>query len=184
MTQLQILIIDDEETIRRTLQIVLQKSGYKVHTANNALIALNKLKVETYDLVLSDVMMPDMNGLDLLSQIHKTQPDLPVVIITGQGTIRDAVSAMQAGAFDYLPKPIDKKQLLSVLGRALREKNLKAEVDLLRAEVNKQYGFENIIGATPAIQHCFELIEAVADSTALVLLTGPTGTGKELLART
>ena len=183
MSQFKILIIDDEDPIRRSLRFVLERSEYKVQTADCAEIGLQKLNDDNFDLVISDLMMPDMNGLDLLIKLQQLQPDLPVVIITGQGSIRDAVTAIQAGAFDYLTKPVDKNQLLSVIRGALREKSLKDEVDQLRAEVNKRYGFENIIGGTPPIQRCFDLVEAVADSTALVLLTGPTGTGKELLAR-
>ncbi len=127
--------------------------------------------------------MPGMDGLELLETLRPSHPDLPVVLMTGFGSVDTAVRAMKAGAFDYIIKPIEKDELIVVLERALEKRSLVAEVEKLRAEVDERYGFENLVGATPAIREVFRLVRAVADSDARVLLTGPTGTGKELLAR-
>ena len=177
-----VLIVDDEHAVRTALRVNLKKAGYKVHLAQTAEEGFELLQIEPVDLVLSDVKMPGAGGIELLESIRKHWPQLPVVMMTGHGSVSDAVSAMKAGAADYIIKPISRDELLVILERALRSKALEAEVEHLRAELAGRYGFENLIGATPAMHEVYELVAAVADSDALVLLTGPTGTGKELLA--
>jgi DNA-binding NtrC family response regulator len=126
--------------------------------------------------------MPDDSGLELLGRIRDAWPDVPVVVMTGHGSVEDAVSAMKRGAADYLIKPIATQELLIVLEKSLEQKALRAELKLLRQEVTERYGFENIIGTTPEMLTLYEEVAAVADTSATVLLQGPTGTGKELLA--
>jgi len=177
-----ILVVDDDRGVRTALKINLTNANFTIRVVASAQEASEALTDSPFDLVLTDIKMPGRDGLDLLSEIQENHPDTRVVLMTGHGSIQDAVSAMRAGANDYIIKPISKDELLLVLERALREKQLIKEVRQLRAEVDERYGFENIVGVTPALKHVFELICAVADSNATVLLQGPTGTGKELLA--
>ncbi|MEL6343420.1 MAG: sigma-54 dependent transcriptional regulator [Myxococcota bacterium] len=180
--QPRVLVVDDDRAVRSMLKVNLSKAGYAIRLVPSAEDALNALADREFDLVLTDVKMPGQSGMELLNLVKDQAPETRVVLMTGHGSVEDAVTAMKRGASDYIIKPVSKKELLVVLERALREKALLAEVKQLRAEVNERFGFDNIVGATPAMQQVFELIGAVADSSALVLLTGPTGTGKELLA--
>ena len=178
----RILVVDDDRAVRSALRVNLAKAGYDVRLVNSAEEATTALAEREVDLVLTDVKMPGRGGMALLEELREHRPETRVILMTGHGSVEDAVSAMKQGASDYIIKPISKTELLIVIQRALRERALLAEVKQLRAEVEERYGFENIVGATPAIQRVFELVSAVADSSTLVLLTGPTGTGKELLA--
>ena len=178
----RILVVDDDRSVRSALRINLAKAGYDVVVVSSAEEATAAMQDREPDLVLTDVKMPGRGGMDLLTEIREHYPQTRVVLMTGHGSVEDAVTAMKTGASDYIIKPISKNELLLVLERALREKALLSEVKQLRTKVADRYGFENIIGATPAIRAVFELVRVVADSSALVLLTGPTGTGKELLA--
>ena len=178
----RILVVDDERAVRTALRVNLAKAGYDVQLTASAEEALEALAAREFDVVLTDVMMPGESGMQLLERVREGYPDTRVILMTGHGSVGDAVTAMKQGASDYIIKPIKKNELLVIIARCLREKALLAEVKHLRAEVNERYGFDNIVGVTPAIQHVFSLITSVADSSALVLLTGPTGTGKELLA--
>lgn len=178
----RILIVDDDRAVRTALRVNLDKAGYHVHVTASVAEARQVLSEEAIDLVLSDVMMPGGTGMDLLASLRQDHPSVDIILMTGHGSVGDAVSAIKQGASDYIIKPIKKAALLHLIERCLREKALLAEVQQLRAEAQERYGFDNIIGSTEAIQRVFELVAAVAESTALVLLTGPTGTGKELLA--
>jgi len=178
----RILVVDDEPAVRSALRVNLARAGYEVILAGNAEEALGFLVERHVDIVLTDVTMPGAGGMALLEQLRARWPEIPAVLMTGNGRVEDAVSAMKAGAADYIIKPISKDELLVILDRTRRETALRAEVTQLRAEVEQKYGFENLVGATPAMRRVYALVEAVAGSSALVLLTGPTGTGKELLA--
>ena len=178
----RILVVDDEPAVRSALRVNLARAGYDVILAGNAEEALTFLVERPVDIVLTDVTMPGAGGLALLEQLRARWPEIPAVLMTGNGRVEDALWAMKAGAADYIIKPISKDELLVILDRTRRETALRAEVTHLRAEVEKQYGFENLVGVTPAMRRVYALVEAVAGSSALVLLTGPTGTGKELLA--
>ncbi len=181
-----VLVVDDERAVRAALRVNLTKEGYDVLLAATGEEALAALDTDTPDAVITDVRMPGMDGLALLDQIQSRSPGLPVVVMTGHGSVENAVRAMQAGAANYIIKPVSRGEILMLLERALRSRALEQEVVTLRArlaeEQGRNNGFEGIIGATPAMKKVFELVDAVADSPALVLLTGPTGTGKELLA--
>lgn len=179
----RILVVDDDRAVRSALRVNLKKAGYEVRLVSSAEEAIEALTEREVDLVVSDVKMPGRGGMALLEELREHRPETRVIMMTGHGNVEDAVTAMKQGASDYIIKPISKNELLLVIQRALRERALLAEVKQLRAEVKERFGFESIIGATPSIQRVFELVGAVAASSAIVLLTGPTGTGKELFSR-
>ena len=179
----KILIVDDDDLVRRSIQFNLNRSPYSISSTDSPVDALLRLKEEAFDVVMTDVMMPEMDGLTLLTHIKQSYPSTRVVVMTAQGSVKDAVTAIQNGASHYLQKPIDGSELRLLLSKVLKEKKLEEEVVQLRAEVHRKYSFEHIIGNTPGIVACFAMIEAVADSDALVLISGQTGTGKELFAR-
>lgn len=179
----KILIVDDERAVRRALSLHLSNAKYEVSTVSNAQEALHTLIHEPFELVISDIRMPGESGLILLEEIHRLYPQTAVIIMTGQGTIPDAVNAIKSGATEFIMKPIDKKALLTYVAKSLESNKMKAEISHLRKEVQQRFGLENIIGQDPKIQRVFELVSTVADTDATVLLNGPTGTGKELLAR-
>jgi len=182
MSSARILVVDDDKAVRSMLQVNLGKRGMHVTLAEQPEQALRLLRAEPYDLLLTDVRMPGSTGLELLERARAAWPDMPAVVMTGYGSVEDAVKAMKAGAADYIIKPIARDELLVVIERSLEQKALRAEVLLLRREVDERYGFDNLIGTSPVMVELYEQIAAVADSTATVLLQGPTGTGKELLA--
>ncbi len=177
------LVVDDDRAVRTALRVNLSRAGYAVTLAEDGREALERLAEARFEVLLTDVKMPGMGGQALLEAARKLDPDLPVVMMTGHGAVEDAVQAMRAGAADYVIKPVSRDELLLVLERARRARALEDEVLQLRAALADRGAFADIIGATPAIQEVYRLIRAVAGSDALVLLTGPTGTGKELLSR-
>jgi len=177
-----VLVVDDEAPVRSALRVNLGRGGWDVHLATHPDEALGMLRTRSFDVVLTDVRMPHASGLDLLAEVRQRWPETPVVVMTGFGSVEDAVAAMKAGATDYLVKPVSKDALFVVLDRALEQRTLRAELVQLRREVDERYGFENLVGTTPTMVDLYEQVAAVADSDATVLLQGPTGTGKELLA--
>lgn len=178
----RILVVDDDRAVRAALRVNLTKAGFDVTLATSPPEALAILNDTPHDLVLTDVKMPGGTGLELLQSIKERHEDVQVVVMTGYGSVQDAVGALKGGAADYLIKPVEKEELLLILDKALEQKALRAEVQQLRQEVKAQYGFQNLIGATPVMIRLYEDVAAVADTSATVLLEGPTGTGKELLA--
>ena len=179
----RVLVVDDEPAVRSALRVNLARAGYDVALASSAEEALRGLREKAADVVLTDVTMPGAGGLHLLETLRQDRPELPVILMTGHGSVESAVAAMKAGASDYIIKPVSKDELLVILERTLRERALLAEVRELREVVAQHRGFEKLVGATPAMRRVYALVAAVAESDALVLLTGPTGTGKELLAQ-
>jgi len=178
----RILVVDDDRAVRTVLQVNLGKNGMHVTAVEDPMKALALLHEAPYDLVLTDVKMPGATGLELLTKVRAAWPDTPVVVMTGYGSVADAVAAMKGGASDYIIKPIAKDELLLLIERALEHKALRAELIQLRHEVEDRYGFDNLIGTTPAMVNLYQEVAAIADTSATVLLEGPTGTGKELLA--
>lgn len=178
----RVLVVDDDRAVRKVLQVNLGKEGMLVTLVESVTEASAALHEAAFDLVLSDVKMPDGSGIDLLGQVRRTWPDLPVVIMTGYGSVEDAIAAMKGGAADYLIKPIAKDELLVVIERALEQRELRAKLVELRKEVDARYGFESLVGTTPIMLALYEEVASVADTSATVLLEGPTGTGKELIA--
>ncbi len=177
-----VLIVDDEENIRRVLSIALKKDGYHTLTASSGHQALKLLEETHCDVLLSDVVMPDINGLDLLRRVRQSYPDLIVVMMTAYGTIPAAVEAMRLGAVDFLTKPLDMEVLRKVIRHALRdrERALTAPGARRRGTARKEITF---IGNSPAIREVLQIVERVADTRTTVLITGESGTGKELIAR-
>ncbi len=182
-TRNTILVIDDEPAILKVMEANLRKEGYSVSTAENGFIALEKLKNEPYDTVIVDYLMPELTGLDVLSEINRLGIDVPVILVTAHGSIEQAVQAMQMGAVNYLTKPVNYDELLTVVQHAVEQQTLKTEVKRLRQEVTSRYSFDQIIGKNEKMQAIFDLIGEVAETDATVLIRGETGTGKELIAR-
>jgi len=179
----KILVVDDDSLLRDFLGETLNRSGYRVDLASTGEEALEKIKREDYDVILSDVRMPNMDGMELLKTTRDFLPDAKVVMMTAYGTVQNAVEAMKLGAFHYVMKPFSIDEIELVLKRALDHKQLLLENKLLRSEVLGKYRFENIVGKSPQMQEIFELVETVADTKATVLITGESGTGKELIAK-
>jgi len=177
-----ILVVDDEEAVRRVVQIHLRRRGAEVLLATGVEEALISMHTHSVDLVLTDMKMGDGTGLELLQRVRGAWPKVPVVIMTGFSSIRDAVEAMKLGASEYMTKPIERSSLYVMLDKALAGSRMRSELDALRKELKDRYGFQNIVGASEAMRDLFDQVVAVADTQATVLLNGPTGTGKELLA--
>lgn len=177
----KILIIEDEAAIRRVLTKILSEENdtYKVEEAEDGLQGLEKIKNDDYDLVLCDIKMPKMDGVEVLEAVKKIKPEIPMVMISGHGDLETAINTMRLGAFDYISKPPDLNRLLNTVRNALDKKQLVAENKILKKKVSKNY---EMIGQSDAINHIKEIIEKVAQTDARVLITGPNGTGKELVA--
>jgi DNA-binding NtrC family response regulator len=176
-----ILIIEDEAAIRRVLTKILseESDAYNVHEAEDGLVGIEKIKKDDFDLVLCDIKMPKMDGVEVLEAIKKIKPEIPVVMISGHGDLDTAVNTMRLGAFDYISKPPDLNRLLNTVRNALDRKELVVENKLLKKKVSKNY---EMIGDSDAILRIKEMIDKVSATDARVLITGPKGTGKELVA--
>ena len=179
----RILVVDDEEIIRESLTFVLKKEGYYVQEAENGLAAYNKLLEETFDLVITDLEMPEMKGIELLEEVKKLNIQTSVIIITAFGSLDTAICALRNGASDYLLKPIEFDELLIKIKRLFEVKNLLLENRILRKEVQRNFDFEKIVGKSTAIKKIYDMIQTVAETDTTVLITGKSGTGKELVAR-
>lgn len=177
----KILIIEDEAAIRRVLTKILseENDSYKVEEAEDGLQGVEKVKNEDYDLILCDIKMPKMDGVEVLEAVKKIKPEIPMVMISGHGDLETAINTMRLGAFDYISKPPDLNRLLNTVRNALDKKQLVVENKILKKKVSKNY---EMIGNSEAINHIKTMIEKVAPTDARVLITGPNGTGKELVA--
>ncbi|EZH72899.1 Fis family transcriptional regulator [Aquimarina atlantica] len=177
----KILVIEDEAAIRRVLVKILSEENnkYEVFEAEDGLSGIEKIKAEDYDLVLCDIKMPKMDGVEVLEAIKKIKPEIPIVMISGHGDLDTAVNTMRLGAFDYISKPPDLNRLLNTVRNALDRKELVVENKMLKKKVSKNY---EMIGESKAISDIKSIIEKVAATDARVLITGPNGTGKELVA--
>ena len=179
----RILIVDDEEIVIRSCMRILDGNGYQIEAGHDGHEALRKVDDSAYDVVILDIMMPDLSGLDVLRRIKETHPEIDVIMITGLSQIETAVQAMKLGAFDYISKPFEPDELKLVVQRALERRRLLQENFNLKSEVSSKYRFENVIGASPAMQAVYRLVAQCAPTNSNVLLTGESGTGKELIAR-
>lgn len=179
----RILLIDDDESLRRVAEYTLAEEGYDVLTAPDGRAGLDLFRSAAVDVVLSDVRMPELDGMDLLPQIRAMQPDLPVIMLTAHGTIASAVEAMKLGAFDYLTKPFSLDQLRASVRKAVEVGALKQENRHLRQMVAERFSFDMMIAGSRAMREVADLAARVAQSDSTVLLLGESGTGKELLAK-
>lgn len=177
----KILVIEDEAAIRRVLVKILseENSKYQVEEAEDGLAGIEKIKKDDYDLILCDIKMPKMDGVEVLEAVKKIKPEVPMVMISGHGDLETAVNTMRLGAYDYISKPPDLNRLLNTVRNALDRKQLVVENKILKKKVSKNY---KMIGSSDAIEQIREMIDKVAPTDARVLITGPNGTGKELVA--
>ena len=179
----KILIVDDEENFRHMLSVILKKEGYDVETASNGEEALQKIATSSPDQILCDIRMPQMDGLEFLSEVQKRGMDATIIMMSAYGTLDIAIEAMKLGAYDYISKPFKPDEVILTLRKAEERERLRKENEFLRKEVKKEYSFENIISKNEKMQKIFEIIQKVAHYKSTILITGESGTGKELVAR-
>ncbi|HOC38556.1 MAG TPA: sigma-54 dependent transcriptional regulator [Thermodesulfobacteriota bacterium] len=179
----KILIVEDDDKMLGLLRKVLARHGFSVTTCIRGWEALEKAGQDVYDLVISDIRMPGMTGLDLLKSIRSLSPDTYVILMTAFGSVDSAVASMKQGAYDYITKPFKMDEFVILVRKALEEQKLRQEVKTLRAEVQHKYSFGNIIGKSQPMQEVYTLIKRVAFHKTTVLITGQSGTGKELVAK-
>jgi two-component system response regulator PilR (NtrC family) len=181
----KLLVVDDERSMRELLELVLKREGYAVHTAENGTRALELVRQNVYDLIISDVKMPDINGIELLARVREISPETMVIMITAFATVDTARRAFKLGAEDLVIKDagFDVEELKVSIGKVLEKKHLRQENVLLKRELRQRNSLDNIIGRSPQMQAIYQMIETVAATTSTVLITGESGTGKELVAR-
>ena len=179
----KILVVDDELHVRKTLTIILERAGYTVEAVEDGAEAIEMLSKSLYHLVLCDLRMPRIDGMEVLRVLKQAQPDTPLIMITAHGTIENAVSAMRQGAYYYITKLYNAEELLILVEKAIQQKQLIAENKYLKRQLDREYSFDNIIGVSQPIKAVFDRIRKVADTESTVLITGESGTGKELIAR-
>ncbi len=180
---MKILLVEDKDSLRKMLSTAIQKAGYTVDEAADGDVAAEKIRKQPYQLVITDLRLPTLSGLEILKIQKEIDPTIPVLLMTAYGTIEEAVDAMKQGAFDFVPKPIDVSHLMLLIDRALVQRRLLIENILLKEEFQRAYGIPKIIGDSPAIQSVSQAIQRVAPTDATVLLTGESGTGKEVFSR-
>jgi DNA-binding NtrC family response regulator len=179
----KILVVEDDESLRRVMQVQLEKAGHQVTVAGDVRQALEILRQEPQDVVISDLNLPGESGLELLKNIRAEHPKTATIMVTAYGSVASAVSAMKVGAYDYLTKPVHPYELRALVQRVIESQHLVEEVGLLRSSIDRKFGFENIIGHSPALLHVLESAARVALTNVTVLIHGETGTGKELLTK-
>src|SRR4030043_820025 len=183
MREEKILVIDDDRIILDSLCEFLSLEGFRTNGAETYKGALAELEKESYSLIITDVNLPDGDGLELLDIIREEHPQTVTIVITGYGTIESAVRAIKQGAYDYLTKPVIDDELRLAVERAIKQQSLMSENEALRLQLEHKYSLENVISHDYKMAKIFELVEAVADSKTTILMAGPSGTGKSMLAR-
>jgi len=178
-----LLIIDDEKSLLEVLSMVFKKEGYEVKAAASGAEALEILNSNSVDLVITDIRMPHISGMEILQYVKGNMPEVPVIVITAYGSIQQAVEALKAGALDYIVKPFDVEELKILVARGLERKHLEQENILLKKDLKEKFRFEDMIGKSRLMQEIYVLIEKVASTDSTVLITGESGTGKEMAAR-
>src|SRR5436190_14021435 len=179
----RVLVVDDEESIREFLEIMLRKEGYEVTCAEDGQKALDLIKKKSIDLVISDLQMPNMTGIELLRSVRDQYPELLFMMITAFGTTDTAVEAMKLGAYDYITKPFKIDEVRLNIANALRSRNLEVENRTLKKELGKENAIHNLVGNSPPMHQVFEMIRRVSNTPTTVLITGESGTGKEVIAK-
>ncbi len=179
-----LLIVEDEERMRRLFELVLKPAGYQLLLACSGDEALRMIQEhQSFDMIITDLQLGTVSGMDVLEAARQQVPDVPVLIVTGYGTVKSAVEAMQKGAYDYIPKPVDNEELKIVIARALQVRQLARDNRILRAGLHEQFGFDRIVSVSKEMELIKRLAREVAQTDATVLITGESGTGKDLLAR-
>ncbi|KYG60329.1 sigma-54 dependent transcriptional regulator [Bdellovibrio bacteriovorus] len=179
----RILVVDDEESIREFLEIMLKKEGYEVTLAEDGQKAKDLLTKKTFDMIISDLQMPHVTGIELLKHVKESYPDTVFMLITAFGTTETAVEAMKMGAYDYLTKPFKIDEVRLNIQNALRSRNLEVENRSLKKELVKEYSFQNMVGNSPAMHAIYDMVKRVSQTPTNVLITGESGTGKEVVAK-
>ncbi|AAR34505.1 sigma-54-dependent Fis family transcriptional regulator [Geobacter sulfurreducens] len=179
----KILLIDDEETGREALTLLLKAAGHAVKSAGAGSEAFQTLTRDTFDIVITDLFLPDASGIDILKKVKEDAPLTEVILITGHASAETAVKAMKEGAFDYITKPLNFDELKIIIGKAVEKRQLLSENVYLRKQLRDKFEFANIIGSSPAMQHVFALMKRIVKTDSTVLIAGESGTGKELVAK-
>lgn len=179
----KLLVIDDEKSIVDLLSVVFTKEGYSVETSLSSTQALNLIDQKDFDIILSDIKLPQKSGMEILKYVRKKKPGTAVIMITAYGTIKQAVEALKEGAVDYVVKPFDVEELKIIVAQASEQRRLREENILLKRELREKYGFQNMIGKSKQMREIFSLIEKIAGTDSTVLISGESGTGKEIVAR-
>ncbi|HVJ15861.1 MAG TPA: sigma 54-interacting transcriptional regulator, partial [Polyangiaceae bacterium] len=184
-TKLRVLAVDDDASARAAMKSLLASQGYDVDLASDGAVALERIVALPPDVVVTDLDMPNLDGLGLLKELHERHPDLPVIVATSATELNAAVAAMRAGASDYITKPVDFDELVLSIARAVQERNVRVENENLRRQLREMHGegLKGLLGSSPAMQKVYRLAKQVAGSRATVLITGESGTGKGELAR-
>ncbi len=178
-----LLIVDDERSMRELLEYMLSKEGYQIDLAENGRKAIEKIESSKYDLVLTDIKLGDLTGLDVLRAAKRKNPNIVVIMISAFATTETAVEAMNDGAYDYVPKPFDNDELKETIANALERKTLDAEREAMEDELKSTVHFDRIVGGSPRMLHIYQMVRQVAKTRTNILITGESGTGKELIAR-
>ncbi len=179
----KILVVDDEKSLLELLSRVFTKEGYRVQVCASGTKAVEILEREDLDLLITDIRLPEMSGMEVLKRSREVRPDVPVIMITAYGNMKQAIEALKMGALDYIVKPFDIEELKITVAKGLEKRRLEQENILLKRDLKERYSFENMIGKSRAMQEIFALIEKIAGTDSTVLITGESGTGKEMAAR-
>lgn len=183
MSNVRILVVDDEMIVCESCKRILEEEGYEMETALSGKEAFEKMKANPFDIVITDLKMPEIDGMEVLKRFRKEYPDATVIMVTGFSTVETAVEAMKLGAFDYIPKPFTPDEVSIVVRKAIEQKSLLLENIYLRQELQGKYGLDNIVGKSKKMQEIYRIIVKVATTDSTVLIYGQSGTGKELIAR-
>ena len=178
-----VLLVEDQENVRQVFLNLLKRNGYAVTEAANGKTAIEQLKKKHFDLVLTDLRMEPVDGMEVLRQARKIAPETEVVVITGFGTVSGGVEAMKLGAYDYLEKPVESEKLLFIIRRAIEKKELVYKVEQLQKELREKYAFDHIVGKSEKMIDVLKIISQIASTDSTILIQGESGTGKELVAR-
>ena len=182
-SEANILVIDDEQSMRDSCKQALSKGGNKVEVAEDGMTGLALFEKQPFDLIILDLKMPGLSGMEVLKKAKEQDPEVVVIVITGYATVDSAVEAMKMGAYDFIPKPFTPDSLRVIVNRALEKRRLSLENILLRAELKDRFGEKVVVGTSPAMQKVQELVGQAAPTGSTVLISGEPGTGKELIAR-
>jgi len=182
-TKAKILVVDDEPLLLRTFKKILESEDFLVDTVEDGKSALEMVNKEFYDMIIADLLMPVMDGIELLREVKKIDPELPFIIVTGHSTVSSAVTAMKLGAVDYITKPIERPQLILMAKRTINQNKLKRELRFFKSYFAESYGLENMVGKSRSMLRLFSTVKKVARSEATIFIEGESGTGKELLAK-